>query len=53
MTILQVKVQTSLKQDNNFFRESIVYPFVNFRINGGGFEISSKDFVDILRVFSF
>ena len=32
-----------------FFHESIVYLFVNYSINKSSFEISSKDFLDILN----
>ena len=32
-----------------FFHGSIVYSFVNFRINKSNFEISSKDFLNILN----
>ena len=45
---LSRKVQK--KKTAIFFHEAIVYPFMNFRINKSSFEISSKNFVDILNV---
>ena len=39
-----IKNKTSI-----FFHASIVYPFVNFRINRSSFEISSEGFLDILN----
>ena len=34
---------TNLLKIRHFFHDSIVYPFVNFRINKSSFEISSKE----------
>ena len=49
MAILQVKSTNVLETRQQFFHESIVYPFAKFTINKSNFEISSKDFLDILN----
>ena len=47
--ITKTKYKLMYKKKTNFYRESIVYPFVNISEINGHYIISSRDFVDIVN----